>query len=149
MTEHIIENSYTSLQKIAFMRADKWSIWTDAILHVSYRLMVHQNGKHLVTYYHPEERYDTGIVKYDSIIKTQSDPLKKIARIIMIMLNLDKASLKSPEIDDYTVNNMMTTLLLGDKALSAQLFSRFVRMAKVSYTLTIVDNGVDIFEYKE
>ena len=36
------------------------------------------------------------------------------------MENLTKEKLKSEEVDDYTINNMMTTIS-GNKSLSAQL----------------------------
>ena len=66
----------------------------------------------------------------------------------MVMENIDKASLRSPEVDDYTINNMMTTLS-GTKPLSAQLFSRFMRMARLMYTVDIMDAGTLVFQYKE
>jgi len=143
-----IENYYAALIRITFMRLDKWNIWVDDILHLSYKVEVYRDGKKLLTYQYPKNEFDTGIVKYDSIINTQDDPFKKIIKILMIMENITKNSLRSDEIDDYTINNMMTTLN-GKKSLSAQLFSRFIRMAKLSYTVTIYDNGKEIFEYQE
>lgn len=148
LTEKIVENSYASLTKIAFMRMDKWSIWIDTILHVQYVVRVYRGEKLLITYRHPEETFDTGIVKYDSIINTNDDSLKKVIKILMVMENIDKASLRSPEVDDYTINNMMTTLS-GTKPLSAQLFSRFMRMARLIYTVDIMDAGTLVFQYKE
>jgi hypothetical protein len=66
-----------------------------------------------------------------------------------MMENITKTTLRSNEgVDDYTINNMMTTLN-GDKALSAQLFSRFIRMAGLTFSVDIVKDGKIIFTYKE
>ena len=65
------------------------------------------------------------------------------------MENITKASMKSDSVDDYTINNMMTTLN-SDKPLSAQLFSRFIRMTHLEYRIKIYNqNGKMIFQYKE
>ena len=66
----------------------------------------------------------------------------------MISENITKNTLSGEDVDDYTINNMMTTIN-GKKALSSQLFSRFIRMAKLSYTITIYDNDKELFKYKE
>lgn len=154
----IVENYYSALTKINFMRIDKWFIWIDNILHVSFEIKVFKSDKQLLSYQYPKNKFDTGIVKYDniiggnknqfSIVNTDDDPFKKIIKIIMVMENIDKNSLRSDEIDDFTINNMMTTLN-GNKPLSAQLFSRFIRMAHLSYTIGIYDKDKLIFEYKE
>jgi len=149
LSEKMIENYYAALIRITFMRLDKWHIWTDVILHINYVIEVYNNKKKLLTYRYPKNEFDTGIVKFDTIINTKDDPFKKIIKILMIMENITKNTLKSDEVDDYTINNMMTTIN-GKKSLSAQLFSRFIRMAELSYTITIYDNkGKQIFEYKE
>lgn len=148
LTEKIIDNSYASLMKITFMRMDKWNVWIDTILKLRYTISVFNNTRHLVTYSHPEETYDTGIVKYDSVMNPKDDPLKRIIKILMTMERIDKSKLRSPEVDDYTINNMMTTIN-GTKPLSAQIFSRFIRMANLTYTLQLYDKQDMIFEYKE
>ena len=148
LSEKIVENYYSALVRITFMRLDKWNIWIDDILHINYVIEVRNQDKKLLTYRYPKNVFDTGIVKYDNIINSDDDPFKKIIKIIMIMENITKNSLKSDEIDDYTINNMMTTLN-GKKSLSAQLFSRFIRMANLSYTITIYDGDNQIFEYYE
>lgn len=148
LTQKAIENYYSTLTKITFMRMDKWNVWINIILHVKYNLEVYKDNKKLLSYKYPENVFNTGIVKYDNIISTADDPFKKIIRILMIMENINKNSLRSDEVDDYTINNMMTTIN-GSKPLSAQLFSRFIRMAGLSYTMQIFDNGKMIFEYKE
>lgn len=147
LDQKVVENFYSALMKITFMRADKWSIWLDCILHLTYHIDVYKDNKHLVSFDYPST-FDTGIVKYDAITSSKDDPLKKIIKIIMIMENINKNSLKSDEVDDYTINNMMTTLN-GNKPLSAQLFSRFIRMANLSYRILMIDKGNPIFEYKE
>ena len=148
LSEKIVENYYAALVRITFMRLDKWNIWVNSILHVNYVIEVRNDDKKLLTYRYPKNEFDTGIVKYDSIINTDDDPYKKIIKILMVMENITKNSLKSDEVDDYTINNMMTTIT-SKKQLSAQLFSRFIRMANLSYTITIYDKDKQIFEYRE
>ena len=148
LSPKIVENYYAALIRITFMRMDKWNIWTDVILHIGYVIEVFKEDKKLLTYRYPKNEFDTGIVKYDNIINTDDDPFKKIIKIIMIMENITQNSMRSDDVDDYTINNMMTTLN-GKKSLSAQLFSRFIRMANLSYTITIYDKDEPIFEYKE
>lgn len=148
LTQKQIENYYSALTKITFMRIDKWDIWVNVILHLSYQINVMKNDKILVSYTYPSNVFDTGIVKYDNITNSNDDPYKKIIKILMIMENITKNDLKSDDIDDYTINNMMTTLN-GHKALSAQLFSRFIRMAGLSYQVIVYDKGQQIFEFKE
>ncbi len=147
LTQKVVENFYSALTKITFMRADKWNIWLDCILHLTYHIDVFKDDKRLVSFDYPSS-FDTGIVKYDNITSGNDDPLKKIIKILMIKENINKNSLKADDVDDYTINNMMTTLN-GNKPLSAQLFSRFIRMANLSYRILMLDKGKPIFEYKE
>ena len=148
LTEKAIENYYSALTKITFMRLDKWNIWIDVILHIQYELDVFKDDKLLIHYEYPNDKFDTGDVKYDKIINSKDDPFKKIIKILMIMENITKNDLRSDDIDDYTINNMMTTIN-GKKPLSAQIFSRFIRMANLSYTVHLYDNKECLFEYKE
>lgn len=148
LEQKVVENFYSALTKITFMRYDKWNIWVDCILHLTYRIDVYKGDKKVITYLYPD-KFDTGIVKYDNIIKSKDDQFKKIVKILMIMEGITKSTLKTSDVDDYTINNMMTTLN-GSKPLSAQLFSRFIRMAGLTYTVTIFDNrGEEVFVYKE
>lgn len=148
LPQKTIENYYSALNKIIYMRLDKWNIWIDNILHVGYQIDVLKGNKIILSYKYPENNFDTGIVKYDNIISGNDDPFKKIIKIIMIMENITKSVLRSDEVDDYTINNMMTTITSG-KPLSSQLFSRFMRMANLSYKTTMYDKGKAIFEFKE
>lgn len=148
LSQKMVENYYAALVRITFMRLDKWNIWTDVILHVGYKVEVTKENKTLLTYSYPSNTFATGVVKYDNIINGDDDPFKKIIKILMIMENISKTTLRSDDVDDYTINNMMTTIN-GKKSLSAQLFSRFIRMAGLSYNITIYDNDIPIFEYKE
>lgn len=148
LPDRIVENYYSALTKITFMRYEKWNIWVDSILHLTYTIDVYRDKKKLVSYEYPSNKFDTGIVKYDNIINTKDDQFKKIIKILTVMENINKSSLRSEDVDDYTINNMMTTLS-SDKPLSAQLFSRFIRMAKLSYVIKIYDKTGFIFEYKE
>lgn len=148
LDQKLINSYYLALTKITLMRTDKWFIWLDNILHMGFVVKVFKNDKMIISYTYPKNEFDTGIVKYDNIIKTKDDPFKKIIKIIIIMENLTKEMLRSDEVDDYTINNMMTTIN-GNKSLSAQLFSRFIRMAKLSYTIEMYDKDKMIFEYRE
>lgn len=148
LDEKIIEGYYNALTKITFMRINKWEIWINEILHVGYKLIVTKNNKKLLTYEYPKDKFDTGIVKYNDIIKSEDDPFKKIIKILMIMENINKNMLRSDQVDDYTINNMITSIN-GSKPLSAQIFSRFIRMAKLSYSISIIEKGQVIFNYKE
>ena len=144
----IIDGYYGSLSKITFMRYDKWMIWVNDILHINYELTVFKSDKKILVYEYPKDKFDTGIVKYDNIISTTDDPFKKIVKILMVMENITKRTLRTDAMDDYTINNMMTTLS-SNKPLSAQLFSRFIRMAKLSCNMKIYHKGEMVFEYNE
>lgn len=148
LQQKMVENYYSALTKITFMRLDKWNIWIDVILHVNYTIDVFKDDKKLLSFNYHKNTFDTGIVKYDNITSTKDDPFKKIIKILMIMENISKNDLRSEEVDDYTINNMMTTLN-SNKPLSAQIFSRFIRMAKLSYIIKIYDKNNIIFEYQE
>ena len=147
MDEKVIANYYIALNKITFMRLDRWNIWINNILHLRYIVDVLKNGESIITYEHPANKFTVGY-NYDHIIKTKDDPFKKIVKILIDMENIEKQSLMSKEVDNYTINNMMTTIN-GSKSLSAQLFSRFLRMAKLTYTVQMFDNETLIFEYNE
>ena len=148
INQKVVEGYYSALMKISFMRIDKWNIWIDSILHVNYTVEVFNDIRRLILYKYPSNKFDTGIVKYDDVINTNEDPFKKIIKVLMVMENINKSSLRSGEVDDYTINNMMTTLN-SNKPLSAQLFSRFIRMAKLSYNIKIYHKEKMIFEFKE
>ena len=148
LDERVISNYYSALTKITFMRLDKWHIWMDIILHLSYLINVFKDDKLLITYRYPEEQFETGIINYDTITKSKDDPFKKIIKILIVMENITKNSLRSKEVDDYTINNMLTTIN-SNKALSAQLFSRFIRMANFSYDVQLFEKDNCIFQYKE
>lgn len=148
LDDKIVIGYYNALQKITFMRLDRWNVWIDIILQLSYVLKVYKDEKLLLQYKHPENVFETGIVNYDTIIKSKDDSFKKILKILIILENITKSSLRSPELDDYTINNMLTTLN-SNKPISAQLFSRFIRMANLNYEILLYDNGQLIFEYRE
>ena len=148
MEPRMIDNYYSSLNKISFMRLEKWNVWLNNILHIGYGLDVFKGKKKILSYSYPVDSFETGVVKYDQIIKSSKDPLKRIVKILMVMENIDKKALQTDDVDDYTVNNMMTTLN-GEKPLSAQLFSRFTRMTGLTYRVRIIKDNKTIFEYKE
>lgn len=146
--EKLIVSYYSALTKIAFMRLERWNIWIDLIFHLDFSITVQKEEKKLLTFRHSINKFDTGIVNYDNIAKTKDDFLKKIVKIIMIMEGISKDNLRSDQVDDYTINNMMI-ILNTNKTLSSQLFSRFISMAKLSYNVTLYEDGKPIFEYTE
>lgn len=148
MNQKKMDAYYSSLCKISFMRMDKWHIWIGSIFHMSYTIDVYKKKKRMISYKYPDDVFDTGVVKYNNIIKSKDDPFKKMIKILMIMDNINKNDLKSDIVDDYTVNNMITTIN-GKNPLSAQLFSRYIHMTKLSFTLKIYDKGKVVFTYKE
>lgn len=149
LSEKAIENYYSALTKITFMRLDKWNVWVNVILHIRYTVRVYRGDTQLVSFEYPHNKFTPDTERYQKIIKSSDDPLKKIIKILMDMENITKSTLKGDDIDDYTINNMLTTLS-GTKPLSAQLFSRFIRMASLTYSVDIFDNTEKlIFKYKE
>jgi hypothetical protein len=148
LDEKLIISYYSALTKIAFMRLERWTIWIDLIFHLDFSISVYKDEKKLLTYTHSKDKFNTGIVNYEHITKTKDDFLKKIVKIIMIMEGISKDNLRSDQVDDYTINNMMI-ILNTNKILSSQLFSRFISMAKLSYSVTLYEEGKPIFEYSE
>lgn len=149
LNEKQVNSYYSALNKIAFMRLEKWQVWMGIIFKLKYDIIVYKKNKKILTYKFPEDKFETGIVNYNNIINKKDDCLKKCVKILMVMENITKASMKSDSVDDYTINNMMTTLN-SDKPLSAQLFSRFIRMTHLEYRIKIYNqDGKMIFQYKE
>lgn len=148
LDENMVENYYASLSKVTMMRLEKFHIWMDKIFHVGYRIIITKDDKEILVYQWPQDIFQTGLVKYDDITKKNDDPYKKIMKILMVKENISKADLHSDVTDDYTVNNMMTTLN-GSKSMSAQIFCRFIRLTNLSLTVEVIDNDKTIFTYKE
>ena len=148
LDENMVENYYASLSKVTMMRLEKFNIWMDKILHVGYRIIITKDDKEVLVYQWPQDIFHTGLVKYDDITKKNDDPYKKIMKILMVKENISKADLHSDITDDYTVNNMMTTLN-GSKSMSAQIFCRFIRLTNLSLTVEVIENDKTIFTYKE
>lgn len=149
VNDRTIENYYSSLTKVTMMRLEKFHIWMDKILQMHYVVSVYREGKRVLSYSWPHDKFDTGLVKYDKAIDQSDDPFKKIVKILMVKENISKMSLKTEDVDDYTINNLMTTLH-SNKSLSAQLFSRFIRMANLSFSLEVFNKKNElIFTYKE
>lgn len=150
LSEYQVDQLYSSLNKIALMRLSKFHVWCSIVLHVKYEIIVFKKKKQVLSYRYPENKYDTGVTNYSSIITKRMDCLKAIVRILMVSQGITKQDLKKNETDDYTVNNLMTSVY-GNKPLSAQLFSRFIRLANLSYQIKMYDgkNNKSIFTFKE
>lgn len=144
----IVESMYNSLSKITLMRLDKWLIWMNSILHKSFVFTIVSKGKVILEYTYPQNEFSVNDDRVKSILESKDDFLKKIIKIVMITEEVNKNDLRSETTDEYTINNLMTSLN-GSKPLSAQLFSRFMRMAHFSYTIDVMDNGDCIFEFKD
>lgn len=147
LSEEVLYNYYSALTKITFMRLDKWLVWMNHILHMWYMISVYKNDQLLLTYNSKQDKFDVPD-KYNYIIEKKADHFKKIIKILVSMENIQKSDLRSSEVDDYTINNMLTTLS-GEKSLSAQLFSRFIRMANLNYKIQIFEGDDVVFEYGE
>ena len=76
------------------------------------------------------------------------DPFKKLIKVTMLEECIDKSDLRGDGIDEYTINNMMT-ILTGTKPVSAQLFSRFIRMAGLSFQMNVYEKDQIILTYRE
>ena len=148
MNQKKMDAYYSSLCKISFMRMDKWHTWISTIFHMSYTIDVYKKNKRMISFKYPDNTFDTGVVKYTDITKTKDDPFKKMIKILMIMDNVNKNTLKSDTVDDYTINNMMTTIN-GKNPMSAQLFSRYIHMTNLSFVLKIYNKEELVFTYKE
>lgn len=148
LPEKIILNYYTALTKIAFMRIERWEIWVNQIFRVKYSISVYRESQKLLTYSYPESKFDCGMICYNDIIDPKDDQFKRIVKVLMIKENISKQDLRSAEVNDYTVNNLLTTLSTN-KPLSSQLFSRFMRISSLNYIVEVYDDGQKIFEYKE
>lgn len=149
LNEKLISGYYSALSKIAFMRAERWHVWIDKIFKIDYNIYVLKDDEPILSYTHSTKTYDiVDKTKYSDIINGKDDFLKKIVKIIMQLENINKDDLKSDQVDDYTVNNMM--IILGNnKPLSSQLFSRFITMANLSYRVVLYENSTQIFEFSE
>lgn len=148
LNEHTVENYYNSLVNINMMRQEKWKVWINTILHLTYSITVFRGDKQLLFYDSVTDTVNTGVVKWDSAVSPTDDPIKRITKILIQMENVTKESLRRPEISYYAVNNLFTAIY-GSKDLSAQLFSRFIRMTGLSYTLVVYKDGEEIFVFKE
>lgn len=146
----LIKNYYSVLNKISFMRLDRFNIWMKSILHMNFKLIVKDNnGNKLVTYDDNLNKFDTGIISYNDIVNNNNiDFMKKIIFIVMRMKSITKSQLSSGDMKDYTVNNLLI-LLNSNKQFSIQLFSRFIKMIDYSYNIEIYDKDKLIFIYSE
>lgn len=150
LKHHTVDNYYDSLPRVTFMRLEKWDVWIGVLLKMQYILRVFDKDgtKELVSYRYPENEFNTGIVKFDDIVKSDKDQLKKMILVVMRKANITKQVLTSKTHDDYTVNNMMT-VLYGNKPFSAQLFTRFIRMADLHLALEVYDKEELLVTYRE
>ena len=149
LTHEQIETMYSSLSKITLMRMDKWLIWMNSILHKAFTFGVYKDDALVVQYEYPQNSYSVSDASCQEILSSKDDFLKKLIKITMVKTNLNKSDLRSDTTDEYTINNLMTSLN-GNKPLSAQLFSRFMDMANYSYLITILnEDGSVLFTFKD
>ena len=137
---------YNSLNKISFMRLSKFDLWLNVIFHMNYRVSIFKKEEKILSY---ENKTKTFVPSaYPEIENSKRDPFKKMANILIKMDNITKDRLRKGGDNDYTINNMLTTIF-GIKTISAQLFSRFIRMAELGFVLDILDNNELVFSYRE
>lgn len=155
LTVEEISNLYQSLHKIAFMREKKFMIWMNQILHMEYKVNCYDSDsdQQLLTYHSMDQRYefyrkddDSHKEEYDEILKKSWDPFKKMINLIIKMKNYKKADFNVNTESAYTINNMMTTIF-GDKSVSAQIFSRFMRIINLPFDIIIYDKDDIVFTY--
>lgn len=155
LTVEEISNLYQSLHKIAFMREKKFMIWMNQILHMDYKVNCYDSNSDqlLLTYHSIDKRYefyhknnDGHREEYDEILKKSWDPFKKMINLIIKMKNYKKADFNVNTESAYTINNMMTTIF-GDKSVSAQIFSRFMRIINLPFDIVIYDKDDIVFTY--
>lgn len=155
LTVEEISNLYQSLHKIAFMREKKFMIWMNQILHMEYKVNCYDSDsdRQLLTYHSMDQRYefyrkddDSHKEEYDEILKKSWDPFKKMINLIIKMKNYKKADFNVNTESAYTINNMMTTIF-GDKSVSAQIFSRFMRIINLPFDIIIYDKDDIVFTY--
>lgn len=155
LTVEEISNLYQSLHKIAFMREKKFMIWMNQILHMNYNVNCYDgdSDQPILTYHSMDQRYefyhkndDSHKEEYDEILKKSWDPFKKMINLIIKMKNYKKADFNVNTESAYTINNMMTTIF-GDKSVSAQIFSRFMRIINLPFDIIIYDKDDIVFTY--
>jgi len=146
LSEKVLSNYCNALSKISFMRLDKWHIWLHNILHLSYGVTIYHDDRKIISFKEPNEFEVVG--PYDKILKSKMDPFKKLIKVTMLEECIDKSDLRGDGIDEYTINNMMT-ILTGTKPVSAQLFSRFIRMAGLSFQMDVYEKDQIILTYRE
>lgn len=149
LSEAVIKGYYNVLNKIAFMRLDRFMIWIKTILKMSFKFVIKDNNDNIIlTYDNDTEKYEYGILSYEDIINSKNDFMKKIIFIIMRMKSLNKSDLYNENTKEYTVNNLLI-LLNSDKPFSIQLFSRFIKLINYSYDIEVYEDGKSIFVYTE
>lgn len=155
LTVEEISNLYQSLHKIAFMREKKFMIWMNQIFHMDYEVNCYDTNsdKPLLTYHSIDKRYEFHIPvddahqkEYDDILKKSWDPFKKMINLIIKMKNYKKSDFNIHTESAYTINNMMTTIF-SDKSVSAQIFSRFMRIINLPFDIVIYDKDDIVFSY--
>ena len=152
-----ISNLYQSLHKIAFMREKKFMIWIHQILHMEYRvicfdadgvkkLILYDSKDNTYEFIDTKDIYEANKKEYESIQKKSWDPLKKIINMIIQLKNYKKSDFNKKTESSYTINNMMTTIF-SDKSVSAQIFSRFMRIINLPFEFVIYDDHGIVFTY--
>jgi hypothetical protein len=162
MSDKMIKNKYTVLNKISFMRLDQFEIWIKSIFHMNFVVTVKDaEGKFLVKYKtNGSDTFETNSPEKSNVpimvitTNEEIDFMKKLIHIMMYVKDITKAQLHDEEdkADSAIKVNNLLVLLNGTnpiKPFSAQLFSRFIKMVGYSYTIDILEDGQEIFTYME
>ena len=148
LNEKMLNIYYSSLNKTAFMRLNKWHVWVTTILRVGYRITVFDRENSVLVSY----EFPSGIIAgvNEKLIKSTncSDPLKQIVKILILLLNISKEQFKTDAVDEYTINNLFT-VIGNNKPMSGQIFSRFIILSDLMYQIEVIKDGEVIYSFKE
>lgn len=148
LNEKMLNIYYSSLNKTAFMRLNKWHVWVTTILSVGYRITVFDRENSVLVSY----EFPSGVIAgvNEKLIKSTncSDPLKQIVKILILLLNISKEQFKTDAVDEYTINNLFT-VIGNNKPMSGQIFSRFIILSDLMYQIEVIKDGEVIYSFKE
>ena len=144
-----------NLLDLSIMSNQKLTVEEISNLYMDYKVNCYDSNSDqlLLTYHSIDKRYefyhknnDCHREEYDEILKKSWDPFKKMINLIIKMKNYKKADFNVNTESAYTINNMMTTIF-GDKSVSAQIFSRFMRIINLPFDIVIYDKDDIVFTY--
>lgn len=148
LNEKMLGIYYSSLNKTAFMRLNKWMTWVTVILKIGYKITVFDRENTVILSYEFPSGLITGV--NEKLIKSTEckDPLKQIVKILIILLDITKDQFKCEDVDEYTINNLFT-VIGNNKPMSGQIFTRFILLSDLMYQIDVIKDGSIIYSFKE